>query len=44
MAFNEKIKQLDKQLRGLRKELESDLAKYCTSYLDSGYLIKRRDK
>lgn len=38
MTFTDKIEQLDKQLRGLRKELESDLAKYR----DSGYLIKRR--
>lgn len=38
MTFNEKIEQLDRQLRELRKELESDLAKYR----DSNYLIKRK--
>lgn len=40
MTFTNKIEQLDKQLRELRKELESDLAKYR----DSGYLIKRKGK
>ncbi len=40
MTFTDKIEQLDKELRGLRKELESDLAKYR----DSGYLIKRKGK
>lgn len=40
MTFNDKIEQLDKQLKELRKELESDLAKYR----DSGYLIKRKGK
>ncbi len=35
---------LDTRLRELRKELESDLAKYCTSYLDRGYLTKRKLK
>lgn len=39
MTFNEKIEQLDKMLRELRKELESDLAKYR----DSGYLAKRKE-
>lgn len=38
MTFNDKIEQLDKQLRELRKELESDLAKYK----GSGYLTKRK--
>lgn len=28
MTFNDKIEQLDKKLKELRKELESDLAKY----------------
>lgn len=42
MTFNDKLEHLDKQLKDLRKELESDLAKYCNSYLDSGYLIKRK--
>lgn len=37
-TFNDKIEHLDKQLKDLRKELESDLAKYR----DSGYLIKRK--
>lgn len=37
MSLNEKLEHLDKQLKALRKELESDLAKYR----DSGYLIKR---
>lgn len=36
MTFDDKIEQLDRQLKELRKELESDLAKYR----DSGYLIK----
>lgn len=36
MNLNEKLEHLDKQLRELRKELESDLAKYR----DSGYLIR----
>lgn len=38
MSLNEKIEHLDKQLKDLREELESDLAKYR----DSGYLIKRK--
>lgn len=37
MTLNEKIEQLDKRLKELRKELENDLAKYR----DSGYLTKR---
>jgi hypothetical protein len=37
MTFNDKIEKLDSELRQLRKELESDLAKYR----DSGYLIRR---
>lgn len=40
MTFNDKIEQLDTQLRELCKELENDLAKYR----DSGYLIKRKLK
>lgn len=40
MTFNDKIEKLDRELKELRKELESDLAKYG----DSGYLIKRKDK
>lgn len=40
MTFTDKIEQLDKELKELRKELESDLAKYR----DRGYLIKRKDK
>lgn len=38
MTFNDKLEHLDKQLKELRKELESDLAKYR----DSGYLTKRK--
>lgn len=38
MTFNYKLEHLDRQLRELRKELESDLAKYR----DSGYLTKRK--
>lgn len=38
MTFNDKLEQLDRQLKELRKELESDLAKYR----DSGYLTKRK--
>lgn len=38
MTFNDRIERLDKQLRELRNELESDLAKYR----ESGYLIKRK--
>lgn len=44
MTFNDKmgdnkyLQHLDKELRKLRKELESDLAKYRYS----GYLIKRK--
>ena len=37
---NEKLEQLDRQLKELRKELESDLAKYR----DSGYLTKRKER
>lgn len=37
-TLNERIEHLDRQLRELRKELESDLAKYR----DSGYLTKRK--
>lgn len=40
MTLNDKIEQLNIQLRELRKEVESDLAKYR----DSGYLIKRKLK
>lgn len=40
MTFADKIEKLDKKLRKLRKEIESDLAKYG----DSGYLIRRKDK
>ncbi len=40
MTLNDKFDSLDKELRELRKELESDLAKYR----GSGYLIKRKDK
>lgn len=36
-SFNEKLEHLDKQLKKLRKELESDLAKYR----DSGYLVNK---
>lgn len=38
MTLNEKLEHLDNELRDLRKELESDLAKYR----DSDYLIKRK--
>lgn len=38
MNLNDKLEHLDKQLKNLRKELESDIAKYR----DSGYLIKRK--
>lgn len=38
-SFSDKIEQLDRELRKLRKELESDLAKYR----DSGYLTKRKE-
>lgn len=38
MNLNEKLEHLDNELKKLRKELESDLAKYR----DSGYLIKRK--
>ena len=40
MTFDDKLEQLDKQLKELRKELESDLAKYR----DSGYLTKRKER
>lgn len=40
MTFNDKLEQLDKELRELRRELESDLLKYR----DSGYLTKRKWK
>lgn len=40
MTFNDKIEQLDKYLKELRKELEGDLAKYR----NIGYLTKRKDK
>ena len=37
---NDRLQELDRQLKELRKELEMDLAKYR----DSGYLIKRKGK
>lgn len=40
MTFNDKLEQLDRQLKELRKELESDLAKYR----DSDYLTKRKQR
>lgn len=40
MTFTDKIEKLDKELRELRKEVESDLAKYA----NSDYLIKRKGK
>lgn len=40
MTFTDKIEKLDKELRELRKEVESDLAKYR----DSRYLTKRKCK
>lgn len=39
-TIEDRMQALDTQLRELRKELESDLAKYR----DSGYLIKRKGK
>lgn len=38
--IEERFQSIEDQLKELRKELESDLAKYR----DSGYLIKRKDK
>lgn len=38
MRDNKYLQHLDTQLKELRKELESDVAKYR----DSGYLIKRK--
>ncbi|WP_391558989.1 hypothetical protein [Robertmurraya sp.] len=39
MTFNEKIEQLDKELRELRSELEGDLEKYNTQCPDENRLI-----
>ena len=40
MRDNKYLQHLDKQLKELRKELESDVVKYR----NSGYLIKRKGK
>lgn len=39
-TIEERMQSVEDQLKELRKELESDLAKYR----DSGYLIKRKGK
>lgn len=39
MTFNDKIEQLDTQLKELRKELESDLEKYNSKYPDEKRLL-----
>lgn len=39
MTFNDKIEQLDKELRELRSELEGDLEKYNTKCPDENRLI-----
>ena len=39
-TFEQRIQSIEAQLKEIRKELESDLAKY----MDSDYLTKRKDK
>lgn len=39
MTFNDKIEQLDKELRELRSELEGDLEKYNTQHPNENRLI-----